>query len=88
MLVEKGVHYYQDGHFWMEVPGLPDSEDEDEDYPIPVKKNTKVTFSSGPIKVSSWLVFGDCLDLCCSCRHVYLIFLFFVDVQHFFYDGL
>lgn len=45
------MHYYQDGHFWMEVPGLPDSEDDDDDYPIPVKKNTKVKFSSGPIKV-------------------------------------
>jgi hypothetical protein len=37
----------------MEVPGLPESEEEDDvDYPIPVKKNTKVTFSTGPIKVS------------------------------------
>ena len=37
----------------MEVPGLPESEEEDDvDYTIPVKKNTKVTFSTGPIKVS------------------------------------
>jgi hypothetical protein len=37
----------------MEVPGLPESEEEDDvDFPIPVKKNTKVTFSTGPIKVS------------------------------------
>ena len=40
----------------MEVPGLPESEEEDDlDYPIPVKKNTKVTFSTGPIKVSDSL---------------------------------
>lgn len=51
--MENGVHYFEDGHFWMEVPGLPESEEEDDvDYPIPVKKNTKVTFSTGPIKVS------------------------------------
>lgn len=47
---ESGVHYYEDGHFWMEVPGLPESESDD-DSNIPVKPNTKVTFSSGPIKV-------------------------------------
>lgn len=42
----------------MEVPGLPESEEEDDvDYPIPVKKNTKVTFSSGPIKVSEICVY-------------------------------
>jgi len=40
----------------MEVPGLPESEEEDDlEYPIPVKKNTKVTFSTGPIKVSDSL---------------------------------
>lgn len=40
----------------MEVPGLPESEEEDDlDYSIPVKKNTKVTFSTGPIKVSESL---------------------------------
>jgi hypothetical protein len=42
----------------MEVPGLPESEEEDDvDYPIPVKKNTKVTFSTGPIKVSETCVY-------------------------------
>jgi hypothetical protein len=42
----------------MEVPGLPESEEEDDvDFPIPVKKNTKVTFSTGPIKVSAGFYF-------------------------------
>uniref|UniRef100_A0A1B6L8C7 PDZ domain-containing protein n=1 Tax=Graphocephala atropunctata TaxID=36148 RepID=A0A1B6L8C7_9HEMI len=49
---EKGIHYYEDGHFWMEMPGLQESESE-EDANIPVKGNTKVTFSQGPIKVYS-----------------------------------
>ncbi|XP_054285488.1 neurabin-1 isoform X8 [Macrosteles quadrilineatus] len=47
---EKGIHYYEDGHFWMEMPGLQEAEDEPN---IPVKQNTKVTFSQGPIKVYS-----------------------------------
>lgn len=58
--MENGVHYFEDGHFWMEVPGLPESEEEEEDdvdYPIPVKKNTKVTFSTGPIKVSETCIY-------------------------------
>lgn len=53
--VEGGVHYFEDGNFWMEVPGLMESEteDEDPDYPIIVKKNCKVKFSTGPIQVFS-----------------------------------
>ena len=52
-MVENGVHYFEDGHFWMEIPGLQDaSEDEDADLPIPVKQNNKVQFSTGPIKVN------------------------------------
>ncbi|XP_044767084.1 uncharacterized protein LOC123322992 isoform X2 [Coccinella septempunctata] len=53
--VEHGVHYYEDGHFWMEVPGLP-LEDEDDDLDCPnfiPKPNTKVQFTSQPIKVYS-----------------------------------
>lgn len=69
--MENGVHYFEDGHFWMEVPGLPESEEEDDvDYPIPVKKNTKVTFSTGPIKVSETCVYIACskflLPLACN----------------------
>ncbi|XP_035718945.1 uncharacterized protein LOC118440259 isoform X2 [Vespa mandarinia] len=55
ILVENGVHYFEDGHFWMEVSGIPESEDEDEDYPstVPVKKTTKVSFDTGPMRVYS-----------------------------------
>ncbi|XP_078038813.1 protein phosphatase 1 regulatory subunit spinophilin isoform X3 [Augochlora pura] len=55
VLVENGVHYFEDGHFWMEVAGLPESDEEKEDYPanIPVKKMTKVTFDTGPMRVYS-----------------------------------
>ncbi|KAF5288291.1 hypothetical protein FQA39_LY04059 [Lamprigera yunnana] len=52
--VEHGVHYYEDGHFFMEVPGLPqDDEDDDLDYPVYTRKPSKVTFSTGPITVYS-----------------------------------
>nr|CAD7406891.1 unnamed protein product [Timema cristinae] len=62
VIIENGVHYFEDGHFWMEVPGLPESDDEEElDYPMPVKKNTKVTFSTGPIKVSAQYYGATCL---------------------------
>ncbi|XP_066586440.1 neurabin-1 isoform X2 [Prorops nasuta] len=55
ILVENGVHYFEDGHFWMEVAGLPESEDEDEEYPIsvPIKKTSKVSFDTGPMRVYS-----------------------------------
>ncbi|KAK2583696.1 hypothetical protein KPH14_009620 [Odynerus spinipes] len=55
VLVENGVHYFEDGHFWMEVSGIPESEDEDEDYPsaVPIKKTTKVSFDTGPMRVYS-----------------------------------
>ncbi|XP_076246868.1 protein phosphatase 1 regulatory subunit spinophilin isoform X2 [Calliopsis andreniformis] len=55
VLVENGVHYFEDGHFWMEVAGIPESDDEKEDYPtnIPIKKMSKVSFDTGPMKVYS-----------------------------------
>ncbi|XP_076636148.1 protein phosphatase 1 regulatory subunit spinophilin isoform X2 [Colletes latitarsis] len=55
VLVENGVHYFEDGHFWMEVAGIPESDEEKEDYPtnLPVKKMTKVSFDTGPMKVYS-----------------------------------
>lgn len=44
------MHYYEDGHFWMEVPGLPERDSDDESH-IVVKQNMKVKFSADPIKV-------------------------------------
>lgn len=42
--VEHGVHYYEDGHFWMEVPGLPPEEEEEDEleYPTYIPKSSKV----------------------------------------------
>lgn len=58
--VEHGVHYYEDGHFFMEVPGLPPEEEDDElEYPAYIKKSTKVCFSSGPITVFSTYSMND-----------------------------
>lgn len=58
--VEDGVHYYEDGHFWMEVPGLP-SEEEDDDSSCSsyISKPTKVAFSSDPMKVYSTFSISD-----------------------------
>ncbi|XP_076282695.1 protein phosphatase 1 regulatory subunit spinophilin isoform X5 [Lasioglossum baleicum] len=56
VLVENGVHYFEDGHFWMEVAGIPESDEEKDDYPAtsPVRKmNRKVTFDTGPMRVYS-----------------------------------
>ncbi|XP_050461010.1 uncharacterized protein LOC126856506 isoform X4 [Cataglyphis hispanica] len=55
VLVENGVHYFEDGHFWMEVAGIPESDEDDEDYPstVPVKKTSKVSFDTGPMRVYS-----------------------------------
>ncbi|XP_044269794.1 uncharacterized protein LOC123014647 isoform X2 [Tribolium madens] len=53
---ENGVHYYEDGHFWMEVPGLlPESEEEDDESTCytHIPKPTKVAFSTEPMKVYS-----------------------------------
>ncbi|XP_071565788.1 uncharacterized protein Spn isoform X4 [Temnothorax nylanderi] len=55
ILVENGVHYFEDGHFWMEVAGIPESDEDDEDYPstVPIKKISKVSFDTGPMRVYS-----------------------------------
>lgn len=49
------MHYYEDGHFWMEVPGLPER-DSDEESHILVKQNMKVKFSADPIKVLFYII--------------------------------
>lgn len=53
--MENGVHYFEDGHFWMEVAGIPESDDEKDDYPtnIPIKKMSKVSFDTKPMRVYS-----------------------------------
>jgi neurabin len=57
---QDGVHFYEDGNFWMEVPGLLENDREDEeDQHIPVKKNTKVRFSTAPIQVFSTFSVND-----------------------------
>lgn len=59
---DSGVHYFEDGNFWMEIPGLLDVDDEDDDdldYPVFVKKNSKIKFSTGPIKVFSTYSVND-----------------------------
>ncbi|XP_025836703.1 uncharacterized protein LOC108734606 isoform X3 [Agrilus planipennis] len=58
--VEQGVHYYEDGHFFMEIPGLPQEDEEDDlEYPMYVKKPSKVSFSVGPITVYSTFSITD-----------------------------
>lgn len=60
--VESGVHYFEDGNFWMEIPGLHENYDEDDDdldYPVFVKKSSKVKFNTGPIQVFSTFSVND-----------------------------
>ena len=52
VLVEDGVHYLEDGHFWIEVPGLPEEDDEEDIDPmLPFHPHTKLSFSKDPIQV-------------------------------------
>lgn len=62
VFTEDSVHYFEDGNFWMEIPGLmdcDDDEDDDLDYPVFVKKNNKIKFSTGPIQVFSTYSVND-----------------------------
>ncbi|XP_062710152.1 uncharacterized protein LOC109623115 isoform X2 [Aedes albopictus] len=54
---QDGVHFFEDGNFWMEVPGLLDS-DEEEDVRV-IKKSTKVKFSTNPMQVFSTFSVND-----------------------------
>uniref|UniRef100_A0A182MGH0 Neurabin-1 n=1 Tax=Anopheles culicifacies TaxID=139723 RepID=A0A182MGH0_9DIPT len=56
-----GVHFFEDGNFWMEVPGLIEAEREidDDDLRGYVKKSTKVKFSSNPMQVFSTFSVND-----------------------------
>lgn len=55
VFVEGGIHYFEDGNFWMEIPGLMDCDDDEDDldYPVFTKKNNKIRFSTGAIQVFS-----------------------------------
>lgn len=57
ILIENGRHFFEDGHFWMEVEGLPESDDDDDDdntsQNIIIKKSGKVSFDCGPMRVYS-----------------------------------
>lgn len=57
---QDGVHFFEDGNFWMEVPGLLENDrDDDEDANIPVKKGFKIKFSTAPIQVYSTFSVND-----------------------------
>ncbi|XP_053688324.1 protein piccolo isoform X2 [Sabethes cyaneus] len=57
---QDGVHFYEDGNFWMEVPGLLDSDrDDDEEDCRVIKKSTKVKFSTKPMQVFSTFSVND-----------------------------
>lgn len=57
---QDGVHFFEDGNFWMEVPGLLDSDrDDDEDDCRIIKKSTKVKFSTNPMQVFSTFSVND-----------------------------
>uniref|UniRef100_A0AAG5DGU5 Neurabin-1 n=1 Tax=Anopheles atroparvus TaxID=41427 RepID=A0AAG5DGU5_ANOAO len=57
-----GVHFFEDGNFWMEVPGLMDGDRDhfdDDDLRGYVKKSTKVKFSTNPMQVFSTFSVND-----------------------------
>lgn len=57
---QDGVHFFEDGNFWMEVPGLLENDrDDEEDANIPVKKGFKIKFSTAPIQVFSTFSVND-----------------------------
>lgn len=57
---QDGVHFFEDGNFWMEVPGLLEKDqDDDEEANIPVKKGFKIKFSTAPIQVFSTFSVND-----------------------------
>lgn len=53
ILIENGKHYYEDGNFWMEVEGLPESDDEEDLGTTIVKKSGKVSFDTRPMRMYS-----------------------------------
>ncbi|CRK99449.1 CLUMA_CG012678, isoform B [Clunio marinus] len=57
---QDGVHFFEDGNFWMEVPGLLENDrDDEEEANIPVKKSFKIRYSTDPIQVFSTFSVND-----------------------------
>ncbi|KAK2724421.1 hypothetical protein QYM36_001062, partial [Artemia franciscana] len=60
VILEDGTHVLPDGHYWMEVPGLTESEPEDSlEQPLPYKPPSRLRFSNAPIKVYSTFAVSD-----------------------------
>ncbi|KAB7496845.1 Neurabin-1 [Armadillidium nasatum] len=53
VLSEDGIHYLEDGHFWIQVPGLMEEDEDDIPDTVPFHKHTKLKFSQDPIKLYS-----------------------------------
>ena len=69
-IVEDGVHYYPDGHYWLEMPGLPPAEEPTspiimhEDTSLtniepPRRRTIRVRFTTEPIRVYSTFAVED-----------------------------
>jgi len=54
---EEGIHVFDDGNFYYEVEGLPEVDPEEEELFSLAKQASKVTFSTSPMKVWSFLTF-------------------------------
>lgn len=67
VLIENNVHYYADGHYWFQIPGLGSlnpnhDEDDDEDERLPphcYKKPGKLRFSTEPMRQYSTFAVED-----------------------------
>uniref|UniRef100_A0A0P5TUY7 Neurabin-1 n=1 Tax=Daphnia magna TaxID=35525 RepID=A0A0P5TUY7_9CRUS len=62
---EDGVHYLQDGHYWLEMPGLPPAEEPSVPLIVangetePRPRNIRVRFTTDPIRVYSTFSVND-----------------------------
>ena len=92
---EDGVHYLHDGHYWLEMPGLPPAEEPSvpliitNGEPEPRSRNIRVRFSTDPIRGACFVIhFGTCpvsVFFFLSLRHLNSIlvpFLTFYSLQH------
>lgn len=89
MFEESGIHYFEDGHFWVEVPGLPMVENVEDLYHVPpkAKQKNRVKFSSDPIRVRTLIWYSSVS--CCKSPYWYDHVNSLVSgVQHVFDAGL